>query len=308
MHIYRNFRQVGAALLPLTLIGIAAMAQAQSKEAVKTALPDWKTLKTAYDYDRTAALSAKEEPVENPDAMIVKITFLGANGERIPGIFARPKAVGVYPCVLLLHGLTSDKETMAFAFGTPLVKKGYAFLALDAPHHGARKVAGEKQADPKNFTEAVKLGCRDYRRGLDWLLARKDVNKDHIGLLGYSMGAMMGSILTAVDSRIMASALCVGGDPVLPNAAAIPAEFKEVVYTVSPSLYIGHIAPRPLYMLNGKQDTVMPEAASKLLYAAAKEPKKIEWFDSGHILPKEAGEKAIDWLATKLAPTLKTSR
>ncbi len=285
----------------MMLICIGITAFAQSKEGAKVTLPEWKVLKAAYDVDHAAALGAKEEPISSPDAVKIHLTFIGANGARVPGIFARPKGNGVYPCVLLLHGLTSDKETMATFFGAPLLKKGFAYLALDAPHHGARKVAGENQGDPKNFSEAVKLGCRDYRLGLDWLLQRKDVNARHVGLLGYSMGSMMGSILTAVDARIAAAALCVGGDPVLPNAELVPAQLRvALLYTVSPSLYIGHISPRPIYMLNGKQDMTMPESASKRLYEAAKEPKKIEWFEAGHILPPPAGEKAIAWLGEKL--------
>ena len=39
--------------------------------------------------------------------------------------------------LLLLHGLTSDKETMVKFFGRPLLQQGVAILALDAPLHGS---------------------------------------------------------------------------------------------------------------------------------------------------------------------------
>ena len=121
-----------------------------------------------------------------------------------------------------------------------------------------------------------------------------------MGLLGYSMGSMMGSILGAVDDRIGAFALCVGGDPILPIVGQIPVALRGLAYDVSPSLYVGHIAPRPILMLNGRQDTTMPEAASHLLYAAAQEPKEQMWYESGHLLPPEAGMKAITWILAKV--------
>lgn len=289
-----DYCRLGFKSLICVLLSVLVLSGARAQEK-----PAWEKLRAAYAYDVAKPLEAKTEPLEYPNILAYKVTLTGANGKSVPGLFARPKADGVFPVILLLHGLTSTKEVAGLMFGPTLIQNGFAVLALDAPHHGARKVDGENQAAPENVGDAIYEGCRDYRRALDWLATCKDVDMKHVGLIGYSMGSMMGSILGAVDSRINAVALCVGGDPVVAMMAALPDEQKSLAMAVSPSLYIAHIAPRPIYMLNGKQDETMKEPSVKLLYDAAGDPKKIEWFESGHILPKEALDKAITWITEK---------
>lgn len=262
------------------------------------AAPDWKTLKAAYDYTPNPALKVTEEARSDPDYLRLHLTFTNKERQKVPGLFLRPKADGVYPCVLLLHGWTSDKETMVNGFGKALAAQGIASLALDADQHGERKGMGAR--DMTTFLTVQKITLLDYRVALDYLLTRKDVDRKHLGLLGYSMGAMMGAILGGVDERIGAFVLCVGGDMVRPNISRAPVAARPLLEAVSPSYYVGHISPRPLLMINGRQDVVVNADASKLLQTAAREPKEILWVDSGHIIPADAARKGTDWLAAKL--------
>jgi predicted esterase len=244
--------------------------------------------------------------VEDRDSavgLLQHLSFPGASSKRVSGLLLRPKAEGVYPCVLLLHGLGSNKETMIKYFGNALAMRGFAVLALDAPGHGERAVTGDRPTDPVRFGVAIREDCRDYRRALDYLVTRNDIDNHRIGLLGYSMGAMAGCILTAVDTRITASVLCVGGDTVLPLAQSAPTQAGRSLLSVAPSLFIGHIAPRPVLMLNGSEDSTVTQSATMRLYNAAHAPREIKWYPSGHILPREAGMKAIEWLREHLMPS-----
>ena len=252
--------------------------------------PPWLKLKQSYSIDGpkdNKSPSVKEEA--RPSTLIdtVHIVLTGPAGELIPGGFMRPKAEGVYPVVLLLHGLTSDKDAVLKVYGIPLVNHGFAVLALDAPYHGERKNPQVTQTDTDIFGNTIHEGVREYRAAIDWLIKRKDIDSHRIGLLGYSLGAMMGAILGAVDERIQDLVLCVGGDPIVSFAPFIPEGKRDNMYAVSPSLFIGHIAPRKILMLNGKQDRVMLQTASERLFDAAHQPKTIEWYDSGHILPAQ---------------------
>ena len=239
------------------------MRRRRSEKVVQDVMPpSWATLKAGYEYDAKKPLKVKEEVRNSETAYVVHVQIEGPEGKKAPGVFMRPRADGVYPVVLLLHGLTSDKETMLKFFGEPMVAQGVAVLALDAPYHGERKDPKVNPGQPTVFPLVVEQGCLEWRRALDYLAMRKDVDSKHIGLLGYSMGSMMGSILGGVDERVKAFVLCVGGDPILPLASQIPQPLRELAYAVSPSLFIGHIAPRPILMLNGRQDTTMPAAAS----------------------------------------------
>ena len=269
----------------------------------KPAPPTYDKLVKTYDYDAKKPLDVKEESQAATGYSSWHLTLTGANGKTVPGVFMRPKAAGVYPCVLLLHGLTSKKEDMTHGFGEALVKNGYAVLALDAPNHGERKPKDDGKGNDQSrfqtqFLETVTEGIRDWRRGIDYLMTRKDVDSKRIGLIGYSMGSMMGSILSALDTRIKASAFCVGGDPILPMAQAMG---NATAYSIAPSLFVGHIAPRPILFINGTKDTTMPEAASKRLIDAAGKPKEVIWADSGHILPQNDAAKAVTWIEKALA-------
>jgi uncharacterized protein len=232
--------------------------------------------------------------------------------------------------VLLLHGLTdSSKGAFVTQSAKALVAQGVAVLALDAPHHGERTTPEDRQLFMKTFfaignaktkgdliaqirevdkdralekllTETVRQGVKDYRRAIDWLSTRKDVKADRIGAVGYSLGSIMSSILAGVDTRVRSIALCVGGDPTVAYTGDTDPATKQRGLETSSSLYIEHVAPRPVLMLNGKKDDIIPKAATDKLYAAAKDPKEIRWFDSGHTLPQDAVKDALTWTLNQL--------
>jgi fermentation-respiration switch protein FrsA (DUF1100 family) len=86
----------------------------------------------------------------------------------------------------------------------------------------------------------------------------------------------------------------------VPAAFKVAEEARMPLESASPSNYVGHISPRPLLMINGKQDTTVPEAAARRLHDAAKEPKQVIWADAGHGLPGSSTLRGIEWLAEKL--------
>jgi len=280
---------------------VKAVAQTTKKtEEHLAATPSWETLESAYDYDSSSPPDVKETPVANDKVMVLHITFTGPAGKAVNGTFMRPKADGVYPCALVMHGLTNNKETAISLFGNRLVAKGVAILALDAPQHGSNQPANKKYWNDTVYTVAVHQGVRNYRRALDYLTARPDIDKERIGVIGNSMGAIMCAITGSVDDRIKAAALCVGGDPFL--AIARTRSHPED-YDVSPSLFIAHFSPRPVIMYNSKTDPVMVLPAAYLLQNAAKEPKQVVWFSGTHDVPESIRQRAEDWLLSKLGPT-----
>ena len=268
--------------------------------AQEVKLPDWKTLRAIYQYDAKKPLEVEEKALEDPNYLKVHLSLTTLSGERAPGVFMRPKAEGRYPIVILLHGLTSNKESMITRYGKALLSEGCAILALDAPRHGERRNQGENVWQSDLFVQITRDGIRDYRRALDYLAKRDDVDMKRTGLVGYSMGAMMGTILTAVDNRVKNAILCVGGDVGINRVNTLPEAQRQAGYAVCTSLFAAHIAPRPVLMLNGKADTIVTPATTKLVYEAAGKGKEIFWFESGHDLPKEADVKAVEWMMDKI--------
>jgi hypothetical protein len=70
---------------------------------------------------------------------------------------------------------------------------------------------------------------------------------------------------------------------------------------VDPVHYVARISPRPVYFQNGKYDVLVPAAAGLALQEAAKEPKKITWYESDHVgidleHTKRVLEDGLRWL------------
>lgn len=298
---------VGFAALTAICLSFAVAPSVRAQEAAPAPSPQtaaapavsWNELKAKYaDYGKTPVVT--EEPKEDADYKLSSVTFTNAKGDTVKGLFLRPKKEGVYPVALLLHGYNSDKETMVKFFGRPLAAKGIACLALDAFQQGERKKETADGPGGSAFLTILRNTIPDWRQALDYLETRKDVDSKRIGVFGYSMGAMMGSILTAVDSRIKAATLCVGGDFTAPMVVKLPAPARLEVAAACPSLFVGYISPRPVLLVNAKADKTVGKEMAERLHAAAKEPKTILWVEGGHIISGPDAEKAREWLINKL--------
>lgn len=290
-------------------------------------VPSWETLKKAYAYEY-AEVKPKIVLKDAPKARVEDVSFSGFDGSTATGVFIRPVSEGRYPVVLLLHGLGGSKETMTLHLAQPLIDRGYAVFALDAPFHGERRTTESKKEfaelyfgiaktkttgdlfakinaiDAENryrkFLQGICFeGVLDYERALDYLITRPEVDPKRIGLFGYSFGSIMGSILAGIDSRVRVAVLGVGGDPVLPSIPTMPADFRDRAYLGACSLYVGH-TEAPILMLVGEKDDVIGREASDRLYDAAGPAKSRKIYPTGHSLPEAAFQDGIEWLVQRL--------
>lgn len=299
----------------LTLLAWPLLPLAPVHAQDKAGVPKWETLKAAYNYDKNPQgkpLAVDEKPDDDRAFNGVPLTtshlsFQNGQGHTVTGMFLRPKADLIegkaYPVVLLLHDMGSDKETVLQAYGRYFGSKGFACIALDAQKHGERREPGQDRAIAgAAFFEMMRETVLDYRLALDWVESRKDLDKNRVGVFGFGLGAMMTTILGSVDERIKAETLCCGGDPVISSLDGLPSQIREAGLTASPSLYIAHFAPRPVLMVNAKDDRVMLRPFAERLQEAAKKPMEIKWISGGHgLLPNEARD-AMNWLIEKLTP------
>ena len=225
-------------------------------------------------------------------------------GEAIPAILLLPDGIGPHPAALLLHGYSSRKEHMADGVGAALLRHGVGSLAIDLPLHGTRADPVQAQA-ARNPLAAVRLwkqALREAALGLGYLSARPEVDRDALALAGYSMGSFLAVMLAAEQPSVRAVVLAAGGD--LPSGSPLTLVARTVA---DPLRAVRRLNGRPLLMVHGRNDrTVKPDQAERL-FAAAAEPKRIEWYDAGHWLPDAAVSDAAEWLAKTLkAPVRRT--
>jgi dienelactone hydrolase len=256
---------------------------------------DWIFAKEAGDL--TVITEEDQGSAGEYDTYRIVIRPPGAGAEDIPMLLCLPKAAQPpHPCVVLLHGHGGAKEGPIGLMATALAQAGIAALAYDLPDHGERNTGNgtffDDWGDWDRVTAGVTLSVTDGRWAAAYLQSRSDIEPSRIACMGYSLGSYIGCILTDVEDAFAGLVMNVGGT----NTAA-EQQIKDTYGMLVWALYAGgyfptthapDISPRPAWMLNGLDDTVITPENAQALYEALQQPKKITWYDAGHILPTPA--------------------
>ena len=249
---------------------------------------------------------------DRDDTIKQKFVFRGAQGFLVPGCLEFPKeAKKPLPLVLLLHGWSGGKDNWweddniisGGIMRKALLGAGCAVMALDAAAHGERGNEIDYQSvnsfdDPKapakkNFFTYAEISIqtvKDYRRALDYLAQRDDIDMKRIGLVGYSMGGMDSFYLLSVEPRIKTAVACV---PPLISQGYGPAW---------PIDYSWGVKGKSFLMLMGRKDEMGDPAkveASYHEYIESPESKLI-WYDQGHHLTEIYVPDALAWIKEHL--------
>lgn len=289
------FRRLLPLLILTAVISACGVCRADEKIMVPASL--------LFEYDREAPLDPEREMlISNQLYERYHISFQSTNNQRVTGWLTMPaRGKKPFPCIMVGHGLGGSKQDFEMIYDY-LATRGYATLALDAQYHGERKVEGMDILGRRYHTmrEVLMQSVVDNRRGLDYLETLPDIDRARTGYLGISMGVLIGAPFVSIDKRIVTAVMLVGGGDfeiimrdssllpfvLLRETSGIPlSEVAAKFKAVDPVNHIQNFAPRPLLMLNGKNDNVVPPTASQALFDAAGQPKKIIWYDSGHIPP-----------------------
>ncbi len=267
-----------------------------------------------YDYDNSIPLEARvvEKKMKKFDGIPrEKIVFRGGAGELVPGYFQRPETdAKQVPCVLLLHGWSGAKDRWFQDGGyisggnvrKALLEAGYAVFALDAQCHGDRISVNdfapvnhyrEEGPQPRKGyltqEEIYRQTVVDYRRAIDYLISRGDIDPERIGLVGYSMGGTQAFLLTGVEPRIKVAVACV-----------TPKE-RDKFSPIAPQNQTYGIGERPFLMIMGRSDPMCsPEVAKQLHAMLPAESSKLIFIDAGHKLSLDYVPHAVRWVTERL--------
>jgi dienelactone hydrolase len=120
------------------------------------------------------------------------------DGKSLPAYFVkRAGSEGVkWPTVVFFDGLDITKEIQYFRGVPELAKRGLACLIIDAPGNGE---AIRFRGMPARYDSEVAGGA-----AIDYLEKRADVNKDHIGVMGVSLGGYFAPRAAAFEKRFKA--------------------------------------------------------------------------------------------------------
>ena len=257
-------------------------------------------------------LAPAEETETGAEATYISETVsIEANGRIVPAVVTLPVGEGPFPAVVLNHGHGGNKDegTGFGGIAEALAEAGIASIRMDFPGCG-------DSTEP--FTEnTLSNMIADSNAAKDYLVANYPVDADKLGILGYSMGGRLASmIIGEEDCPYQAAVLlagAVGDGEELANGMAkdgSAADYKEAIeiaekegkYTTtnqygtvldfSADWFKDAVASKPLenaanftkpvLVIYGDKDTVVPAEVNKLSVEAYSDVEEIVVPDADH--------------------------
>lgn len=302
-----------APVIPATQLHTPTVAPASTPAS--TSIPDrYQQNIHLFDYDADTSSSITEASVRQQDGYTLhEISYPSPKDGDVPAYLLLPDGEGPFAAILLMHGSSGSRLDM-LPFAKDLVATGAVVLTISAP--SARPQPGSREwltFSPQDREDQIQLMV-DLRRAVDLLSQQEKVDPARIGYVGYSYGAAMGGLLAGIEPRIKAYGLMVGdgglvnhftdGDkPVGGFETIAPSARKswlEAMDPIEPIYFVGHAAPSALFFQNAYNDRSVTEADALAYQAAGSEPKKVQWYDSGHGLPPAAYIDMVNWLAGQI--------
>lgn len=270
----------------------------------------------------------KRGQLEWDGIVIEKWIFTSEPGSRIPAVLYRPsRPMERMPAIVLSFGHGGSKSQWQYNYAGQLYARlGLACLALDPIGEEERHREGRlgtRAHDPQPVSERADKAGRlimgklvfDTMRGIDFLLARDDIDPQRIGVAGNSLGGAKAGWMAALEPRIrlaivsgwayqditLQTKLCTK----LPNER-MRARLAWVDYA---ALAAPHCA---VLIMNGDADIIIDRdgdgsawkgtrevvAAASRVYANPQAPDRVQaWFEpgGGH-RPYFIYREALEWI------------
>jgi dienelactone hydrolase len=228
----------------------------------------------------------------------------------IPAEYYLPRNVGPddpsRPAAICLHILNGNYELVRLTCSM-LAARGVPAIMFKLPYYGERAIPGghdDVAAAPDLFVDALSQAVLDVRRTYDLLASRPEVHPQRIGVVGISMGGILGATAAGADQRISRAVLILaGGD--LRHMIGHAREARELaeqierfsddersrflraIDSVDPLSRAKQLKERAqrgkVLMINAAEDEVVPRHCTEELATALGIPDRVVWLEGlGH--------------------------
>jgi dienelactone hydrolase len=188
-----------------------------------------------------------------------------------------------------------------------LVCRGFATagipgLIVKMPYYGERRPPNTTLAQvfvgrPERMLQVIEGTVVDVRRAACWLQSRREVDPRRIGIVGTSLGGIVGALAVGVDPRFNRNVLIIaGGDPAgvlwhAPETRRVRDRMAELGMTleslraesraIDPVTFARRADPKSILMINASKDETIPRESTVALWEAFGKPA-IQWYPAGH--------------------------
>lgn len=211
-----------------------------------------------------------------------------------------PNGGGKKNAVVVLHILGGDFD-LSRLFCRALADKGVAALFLKMPYYGPRRdpdFPNRMVSDnPRESVEGMTQAVLDIRRASAWLASRPEVDANHLGIFGISLGGITAALASTAEPRLESVCLMLAGGDIAQVGWSSPElrrlrerwiksggtkeTLNELLKDVDPVTYGENVRERRILMLNASRDEVIPRECTISLWESFGKPD-IVWYDAGH--------------------------
>lgn len=230
----------------------------------------------------------------------------GQPGNRVTGMYYASLAAGSKPLVIVLPvwGVSEYPSTrMAHA----ILKRSRGavnVLRVDGTERLMPWKRIAQSASPEELVTAVSNAARrlkhaviDARRLVDWAGTRPEIDRDRIGLVGFSISAITGTLVAQSDPRVRSSVLVMGGaeiarivsrcpgnekqtrDEIMRNLGLDLTEYRHLIGRLfeglDPADYPGRVDPRRVLIVDARRDDCIPSESREAWWEALGRPERI---------------------------------
>jgi len=285
-----------------------------STEATTLAPDGAARTQSAFDYDRTTVPFTNdvldEEETKNYLVRYIHFPSIGDNRQRndqVTGKYYESKHPGKKPLIIILPifgGHVYPSQNMTLFLKRVSDGDVHVFRMLGEQNltdWWALKHAPDEESFMQLWqttSQAERNTIVDIRRTIDWALARPEVDADRIALIGFSRGAMTAAVATAIDDRLAATVLVMGGahpHEALANCPMLRGEgvqgkvkkdfgwtldefadrLEPLYYDLDPANYAGQADTESILIVEAAKDNCIDADAREALWLAMGQPTRI---------------------------------
>lgn len=271
-----------------------------------------------FDERRGVLVDVREAGRQNLGSRtLTEITLVSSSGLQVEMAVSVPVDIeSPVPGVILLGGYRTGREAARLVPDTA----GVVVAALSYPYQGDPSPQGlSLLTDIPQIQRAILDTPPAVLLAVDYLTQQPYVHPRHVELVGVSLGAFLVSVPGALDPRI--------GRVWLVHGAGRPAEvlahrledqipfaparrfagrvlaLLSYSHYLKPELWVGRIAPRPVVVVNARDDEALTRSSIESLHRALREPAEIIWTEGEHVLPtrREAVARIAELILGRLS-------